>query len=149
MIVGSEIGKGKWRTVYRHPSNISFVIKRLTPLLSPSEIKHFISSRMVCTPSSVEYNPNLTEWRVWHLYKGTSLGAYLCPCIEISCDHKYLTMMRAQHASPEKIKSMLSLNMLKKLSAIGLRDIEGTHQWGFINDRPVLLDYGFIVSNPK
>ncbi len=119
-----EIGRGNHRIVYKNPFNKEEVLK-----YSYNPYK-----------SGLGGNSNYIEWRVWNAVKDdSSISKYFCPITGYTNDYSVITMLEA---SPMK-KSQFSLRLLDKLPALLRLDVNRAENWGILEGRPVLVDYGF------
>lgn len=100
--------------MYEHPDDDSFVIKMANPGKNQT---------------------NYWEWCVWNFYKGTEHEKYLCPMVEISDDYKYLIARKAG-------KCKFDMKVYKKLPEPLKEDAMALCNWGKIDGRLVVLDYG-------
>lgn len=136
--LGNIITTGGKRMVYEHSTNDKWVIKKLK--------------------DKDKFNENEIEWNIWNLVKGTKYEPYFCPCVNISDDKLYLIMLKAKTIPfeqfekdfPLKInnnlkKQLLSININKTLQLPPfLHDCAHNqpHNWGILNDKKVIIDYG-------
>ena len=126
-LLGEVIGIGSNRTVHRHLNNNDFVIK-------------------VQRPKTLKKNKvlnNIMEWSIWEQYSNTKYEKLFCPCIEISEDGIYLIQRYAKVLSPGKHlkRSRSQWNQLPSLIK-NYPDSRWYNNWGMLEDRYVIIDYG-------
>lgn len=115
MKVGELISQGSTRSVFEHPENKNLVIKKMRR-----------------NPQGPE---NKNEWYIWNFYKDTKYAEYLCPMIDISDDGVYLVAQKATKSSKDN-------KVYKKLPPALREDANCNQNWGAIDGKNVLLDYG-------
>jgi hypothetical protein len=127
MKLGAFINSGLWRDVYEHPDNPAWVIKVLNPRREEQQ-----------TLLNDGINPNMNEWGMWQRFKDTAPADHLCPCVSISNDGLYLVMVRAEGVDIEHSKTLPpAVTVL-----LDGCDLNMSGNWGILDGRPVLIDYG-------
>lgn len=129
---GDMIACGDTRVVYHDFDNPEMIIKHLFHLRN-------------------KHNANLTEWMVWSKIKDQPYARYFAPCYDISECGNYLRMAMAPRNSrafrnmAESLGSngdRLDVDVLQEIPPELRDDIDRMHQWGMMDDRMVIIDYG-------
>ena len=115
-IFGKRIGKGKSRIVYPHNENPNWVIKQI----------------MAENPTS---NSNQIEWSVWLAVKDTPFADFFCPCVDLTAEG-HIIMLRCDPVPKDHKKR------ITKILDIKLPDTNGLKNYGWLDGRLVLVDYG-------
>jgi hypothetical protein len=126
-MLGDIIGIGSNRIVYNHLHDKNVVIK-------------------VQRPKTIKSNNtlhNLIEWNRWNFYKDTEYEILLCPCLEISEDSVYLLQQYAEILYPGKYFKRSRKQWRELPDEIRNYPDSGWYKnWGRLDDRYVLIDYG-------
>jgi hypothetical protein len=130
---------------------------KIGPLISSSSSRDVFensldSSTVVKKTKSLnDRNGNKTEWLIWNAIKDTSFAPWFCPVQAASSDFEYLIMTKAGDASVkfrEWLKSKgvtsrrLPNNAWDDIPDSLKHDTERAPNWGLINNRLVIIDYG-------
>lgn len=75
---------------------------------------------------------NVSEWQVWQRVKSTAHAKWFAPCVDIGPSGTILMMKKAEPATAAKLPRMVPA-FFTDLKA---------ENWGFINGKPVCIDYG-------
>jgi hypothetical protein len=116
-MIGELLGSGKHRAVYAHPHNVNWVIK----VERPSDYAEFC---------------NAVEWNVWTRLADSEAGKWLAPCVKISRQGSIMIQTRCEVCPEDQLP--------KKVPAWMTDAHQGN--WGMIDGRPVLFDYGFLYN---
>ena len=127
MRLGAFINSGKWRDVYEHPDNPAYVIKVVNPRREAQQ-----------TLLRDGINPNRNEWEMWQRLKETTLAVHLCPCVSITNNGRCLVMVRAEGVDTERSDTLPPA----VTAMLDGSDLNMSGNWGILNERPVLIDYG-------
>lgn len=124
MLLGPFLGEGLSREVYECRTNPSWVVKVAKEDSGPY-------------PSPTQ---NCIEYEVWESYENDKVvSKYLAPCEMISNCGLVLVQDRTKTVSEKEFKAFLKKN---KIPAF-LTDLK-IENWGWLGDRIVAHDYGFI-----
>lgn len=119
LMVGPEVGRGAYRTVYRHSLNPDYVIK---------------------IEDAAHSFHNIQEWDVWERVKYTKHAKWFAPCEHISPNGAVLIQKFAKNIEDD--------SLLPDKIPIFLTDIS-KRNFGIIDNQIVCRDYGLNLLMEK
>lgn len=84
---------------------------------------------------------NQIEWKLWLTVKDTPFAKFFCPCVELTTEG-HLIMVRCKPVQEDfkKIPTILGIKPPK--------DSKNPENYGFLDDRLVIVDYGHSAFIP-